>query len=209
MKVIFILSLRVWHSEGKTLIFQRGTSAAPAILFLLPDLRHYKRSLPDISVSRVLSLTKTLFFSPLLLMLRLSLPPSLSVCLQGTRDKNHQCGWRKCRGCEETAGRGGCLQGWLDELKGEEVGQTLSSALSSTDNFFAALLEISCFSTESGTVPAVIRGSIWSFATEKQCQHYANKAVFVLLWTSFETPAGSAKVRDCFWLWTLLIERSG
>lgn len=150
-----------------------------------------------------------LSFSPLLLMLRLSLPPSLSVCLQGTRDKNHQCGWRKCRGCEETAGRGGCLQGWLDELKGKEVGQTLSSALSSTDHFFAALLEISCFSTESGTFPAVIRGSIWSFATEKQCQRYANKAVFVLLWTSFETPAGSAKVRDCFWLWTLLIERSG
>lgn len=45
------------------------------------------------SVSGVLSLKKTLFFF---------CPALPSLFLWGTQDKNHQCGWRKCRGCEET-----------------------------------------------------------------------------------------------------------
>lgn len=98
IRCIFILSVRVGRED--TDLPERHLCCTSSSL-VPPDLRHLKSSLPGIRVSRVPSLTKTRFF-PLLLMLCLSLATSLSLYLRGTWDKNHQCGWRKRRGCEET-----------------------------------------------------------------------------------------------------------
>lgn len=113
-------SARVLHSEGKALIFQWSTWAAPAVLFATRSETLYRVYL---SLECILShKKKNPPFSPC------PSPPPFHYSCKGHKIKifTVAAGNTDVMKRQSTADKWRCLEGWFDELKGREGGQTVS-----------------------------------------------------------------------------------